>query len=171
MEDRRLSIADEIRIIPAWSYILAAVCFVTVQWFFYEMPIRRPVTTASVAFHTGWGIITGLMLALFMLLIGYVNRDARRRGMNVALWTLLVVLSVPNAIGFVVYFMMRHPLVLNCPKCSYDVQSGFNFCPNCRYAMVACCPECQRPALLGATFCSNCGTTLQDAPSKLSIAR
>jgi len=110
------------------------------------------------------------MLGLFMILIGYVNRDARRRGMNVALWTLLVVLSVPNAIGFVVYFMMRHPLVLNCPKCSYDVQSGFNFCPNCRYAMVACCPDCQRPALQSATYCSNCGSTLHDLPSKLSIA-
>jgi len=170
MEDRRLSIVDEVKIIPWWAYTLSLTSFIVVQWFFFEMPIRRPMTTATMTFHAGWGVITGFMLGLFMLLIGYVNRDSRRRGMNVALWTLLVVLSVPNAIGFVVYFMMRHPLVLNCPKCRYDVQSGYNFCPNCRYELVSCCPDCKRPAQEGAVFCSNCGGTLHADANRLSVA-
>src|SRR5579872_4073945 len=155
MEDRKLSISEEVRIIPWWAFLLSLTGFMVVQWVFFQMPLRRPPTTAGHLFHTGWAAATGLMIGLFMLLIGYVNRDARRRGMNVALWTLLVVLSVPNAIGFVVYFMMRHPLVLNCPSCKYDVQSGFNFCPNCRFALVSCCPECQRPANEDAIYCSN----------------
>ena len=169
-EDRKLSIADEVKIIPWWSYLLALTAFTVVQWFFYTMPVRRTPTAAYTAFHTGWSVITGLMLGLFMLLIGYVNRDARRRGMNVSLWTTLVILSVPNAIGFVVYFMMRHPLVLSCPQCKYDVQSGYNYCPNCRHSLVTCCPDCQRPVHEGDLFCSNCGSSLQ-SESRLSIAR
>lgn len=44
-----------------------------------------------------------IIVALLPLLIGvYVYRDAKRRGMNAALWTLIAILA-PSLIGFIIY--------------------------------------------------------------------
>jgi NhaP-type Na+/H+ or K+/H+ antiporter len=60
------------------------------------------------------GMVTAiaLTLAIFIFMVAYVNRDSARRGMNSALWTLLVLVLSPGwlIIGFVVYFLMREPL-------------------------------------------------------------
>src|SRR5258708_35520001 len=47
------------------------------------------------------GIVTAvsLSLAIIIFLIAYVNRDASRRGMSAALWTILVIILLP-ACGF-----------------------------------------------------------------------
>ena len=64
-----------------------------------------------------------------ILLTGYVNRDARRRGMNPALWTFLVLVMLPGylVLGFIVYFLMREPLPYPCPQCAATVGARFNF--------------------------------------------
>jgi len=43
------------------------------------------------------GIVTGvsLVIATVLFSIAYVNRDAKRRGMNSALWTILVIILLP----------------------------------------------------------------------------
>jgi hypothetical protein len=79
-----------------------------------------------------------------LLLIGYVNRDAkRRRGMSPILWTLAAIL-IPNGIGFLLYFILRQPLRSTCPQCENAVQTGFNFCPRCNYKLGLSCPQCER---------------------------
>src|SRR6266850_2216648 len=59
------------------------------------------------------GIVTGvsLVIATVLFSIAYVNRDAKRRGMNSALWTILVIILLPawGFIGFVIYLLMREP--------------------------------------------------------------
>ena len=55
-------------------------------------------------------------LAIVILMIGYVNADSKRRGMNSLLWTLLVIF-IPKALGFIAYFLLRKPLMMPCPKC------------------------------------------------------
>jgi hypothetical protein len=55
-------------------------------------------------------------LLVFVLLIGYVNGDARRRGMRYVLWTLLAIF-IPNAIGIILYFVLRDPLMRVCQQC------------------------------------------------------
>ena len=71
------------------------------------------------------GIVTAasIPLASLLLAFGYVNRDAKRRGMNSALWTILVVVLSPGwlALGFFIYFLMREPLPYNCPQCGATV--------------------------------------------------
>ena len=48
-----------------------------------------------------------IIVALLPLLIGvYVYRDAKRRGMNAALWTLIAILA-PSLIGFIIYLLVR----------------------------------------------------------------
>ena len=55
-------------------------------------------------------VLAGVVLSIYLLLIGYVNQDAKRRDMGQVLWTLLVIF-VPNGLGFLAYFLLRKPLV------------------------------------------------------------
>ena len=58
----------------------------------------------------------GSVAAAYVLLVGYVYGDSRRRGMNHVLWTLLAIF-IPNAIGIILYFILREPVPLPCPAC------------------------------------------------------
>ena len=96
-------------------------------------------------------------------MIGYVNADSKRRGMNSLLWTLLVIF-VPKALGFIAYFLLRKPLVTPCPNCSTPIGADFRFCPKCGYAVTptlralrmhhqrdyVVCPYCGKPVTGGA---------------------
>jgi len=103
-------------------------------------------------------VVAGTVLGFAMLMVGYVNRDAKRRGMNVALWTLLVFL--PNAIGFILYFLLRHPLQMNCPQCGTGVSARYNFCPNCRHNLRPSCPQCKREVRTADKYCPYCAQEL-----------
>ena len=91
------------------------------------------------------GIVTAasFFLAVFIFLVGYVNRDAKRRGMNSGLWTFLVIILWPAyfAIGFIIYFLMRQPLPYSCPQCATSVGARYNFCPNCKCNLHPSCPQ------------------------------
>jgi hypothetical protein len=114
----------------------------------------------GLAFRLLLPLIPSTILALIVLMIGYVNRDARRRGMSRALWTTLVIV-IPNALGFILYFLLRSPLRLSCPKCGAVMTAGANFCANCRYSFNPTCPQCKAAVRDGDTFCANCGADLK----------
>jgi len=94
-----------------------------------------------------------------------VNRDARRRGMNVALWTVLVIF-VPYAVGFIIYFLMRQPLRIACPKCGATADPAFNFCPKCKFNLHPACPQCHHPVQVGDIYCPYCAKALAGAISQ-----
>ena len=83
----RFDLRREIAIIPVWAFVLAALIFVCVQVVFF----------AIMWTHTGLipriliPLLPGTILAFLVLMVGYVNRDAGRRGMSRTLWTLLVI--------------------------------------------------------------------------------
>jgi RNA polymerase subunit RPABC4/transcription elongation factor Spt4 len=106
--------------------------------------------------------LAGIVVGCYLLLIGYICSDAKRRGMSSTLWTLVAVL-IPNALGILLYFVLRQPLRSVCPQCGHAVQNGFNFCPRCNCKLSPSCPQCQR--LVGASdvFCPYCGTSLRNA--------
>src|ERR1700682_5193328 len=56
------------------------------------------------------GIITAVSLvcASVILMVGYVNQDAKRREMNSTLWTFLVLVLMPGylILGFIIYLLM-----------------------------------------------------------------
>jgi RNA polymerase subunit RPABC4/transcription elongation factor Spt4 len=99
--------------------------------------------------------VPAFFLSFLTLMMGYVNVDARRRGMNRLLWTLLVIF-IPNAIGFILYFLLRSPIRLDCPKCGAIVNPQTNYCPSCRHSFHPTCPECKSSVKPGDTFCANC---------------
>jgi hypothetical protein len=76
------------------------------------------------------GLLAGALAALWILCLGYVYADARRRAMPAVLWTLLVAL-VPNLLGFLFYFALRRPLASPCPKCGHAIAAEHRFCAWC----------------------------------------
>jgi len=113
------------------------------------------------------GLAAGLGGVCFLLLIGYINRDAKRRGMSPTLWTIMA-LIIPNALGIILYFLLRQPRSSVCPQCGYTVQSGFNFCPRCNHKLGPSCPQCQRVVGADAVYCPYCGTSLGNQPPSAS---
>jgi quinol-cytochrome oxidoreductase complex cytochrome b subunit len=115
------------------------------------------------------GIITGvsLVFAVIAFMVGYVNKDSRRRGMNSTLWTFLVLVLMPGylVLGFIIYLLMREPLPYNCPQCGTMVGARFNFCPNCKCNLHPSCPNCKREVAETDKFCAYCAYELKPTPA------
>ena len=94
---------------------------------------------------------------MYFLLIGYVNQDAKRRDMGQVLWTLLVIF-IPNGMGFLAYFLLRKPLVRYCPKCGDRVETGFHFCAKCGCELSPSCGPVDRRSALTMWFARTAGS-------------
>jgi len=152
----RAKFTQELRVIPRWLvwtcltlYILAIIIGMSVNGYnmrsngtvfpddsFRSMPFLSDLALA--------GAITGvaIFVSIFLFMLGYVYRDAKRRGMNPALWTLLVLILSP----------------------AYMFNARFNFCPNCKYNLHPACPQCQREVSDHDKFCPFCATELIHGP-------
>jgi double zinc ribbon protein len=104
-------------------------------------------------------LIGALAIAGWVLLIGYVYADARRRGMNAVLWTLLAIF-IPSAIGIILYFILRDPLAVPCPGCGTPARKGHAFCASCGAAVRRACPQCRQPVEAAWRNCPSCGAPL-----------
>lgn len=166
MNGSKIHLSEEVRLVPWWAWTLAVAAFAGIQWGFHVW-IPQQQNPPPFALRLWAGLAAGIVIGIYLLLIGYVNADSKRRGMNRALWTVVVVL-IPNAIGFILYFFLRQPIVGSCPACGASVQSGFNFCPKCNHKLVATCGVCQRALRPGDTFCPYCGAKLDAAKGGLS---
>jgi hypothetical protein len=156
----RSAIRSELGIIPGWAYAVAILIFVGVPFLFFGFVWPSgEAGDAPPLFRFAIPFVPGTFLAFLALMTGYVNRDAGRRAMNRTLWT-LVVIFVPNAIGFILYFLMRSPLRTVCPKCETRIDPKSNYCPSCRYNFHPTCPHCKAAVQPGDTFCANCGASL-----------
>ena len=153
-------ISRDFKLVAAWAWILAAIAFVGMQ-FVFNVVVPREHDAPPAWARILLGLLVGLILTCYLLLIGYVNRDSGRRGMSRVLWTTVSVL-VPNGLGIILYFILRQPVVGNCPQCGHGVQHGFNFCPQCNYKLSPSCPQCQRMVSPQDTYCPYCGTSLPE---------
>lgn len=104
-------------------------------------------------------ILAGAFLAIYVLLIGFVYVDAKRRGMRYVMWTLLATF-IGNGIGIILYFLMRDPMPTPCPKCSRLSAQSFTFCPSCGAELMRTCKVCHRKLGAGWSNCAYCGTSL-----------
>ena len=181
----KLRFWDEFMIIPKWLLFLVALLYllalgiaITVNLAqryntygndMFPPELRDNPVMASFALA---GIVTlmSIFFATFIFLTAYVNRDASRRGMNAALWTILILIFLPTwgLIGLVIYFLMREPLPYPCPQCSATVSARFNFCPNCKCNLQPACPNCKREVAELDKFCPFCGTDLGASRTELT---
>jgi hypothetical protein len=104
--------------------------------------------------------VFGLLFLFFAIGIGiYVYRDARQRGMEPIVWT-LVAIFIPYFIGLIIYLVTRKPLQSTCPSCGAGAPWKAPFCPSCGRAICRVCPKCQTSVQNGARFCHACGLEL-----------
>lgn len=158
MAHERFRFADEFRIIPRWLKVLALALFVVGQAVAQLVHFFNP-GVAPLLVAMGVAAAMSLGAGLLLLFFGYINRDAKRRGMNSALWTLIAIL-VPYLIGVIIYFLVREPLLYNCPACSASVSARFNFCPNCKLNLRPSCPQCKREVRSEDKYCPYCAEEL-----------
>ena len=156
----KTTFSDELKIIPWWAYLLASCGFLAMQIVMNVM-VARELNPPSESVRACIGFFGGILVGCFFLLVGYVNADARRRRMNAWLWTALV-FFVPNAFGFIIYFLVRQPMQTTCPHCGASLQPHFRFCPQCATPRVALCGHCSTPVQPGDQFCNNCGRMLAE---------
>lgn len=156
----------ELRIIPGWAWALAAIAFLAALWYF-NIPLAHAESPPPAWARPLLGILAGAGGVAFLALIGYVSGDARRRGMSPVLWTIVVVI-IPNALGFVLYFLLRQPLRKACTQCGYFVEAGFNFCPRCSCKLSPSCPQCQHVVSASDIYCPYCGSALHNQAAPVS---
>jgi RNA polymerase subunit RPABC4/transcription elongation factor Spt4 len=150
---------SEFKIIPTWAWTLAAVGFVGTQLLFNFVLARLRGDVPPPWALAMFGLVFGTILGCLLLLIVYINRDAKRRGMSPTLWTIIAVI-IPNGLGIILYFVLRQPRISSCPQCGNTVQPGFNFCPRCNHKLSPSCPQCQRLVGANDTYCPYCGTSM-----------
>ena len=154
---------EELTVIPRSAWAIAAVCyagFVALAWWVLipQDPNLAPWPLWGRAAFAG-GI--PLFAAVYVLLVGYVAGDARRRGMRYVMWTLLAIF-IPNAIGIILYFILRDPPLRKC-RCVAFVRSGFAFCTACGAPLAQTCPACRNAVKPSWAHCPSCGKGLYAA--------
>ncbi len=169
---------QEFKLVPRWLIWMVVVLFLIAQIIgqmvlHHQLANHQEVFGAELDSDPGaagaalFGIITGasLVFAIMIFMVGYVNKDAKRRGMHSALWTFLVLVLMPGylVLGFIIYLLMREPLPYNCPQCGTTVGARFNFCPNCKCNLHPACPQCKREVAETDKFCPYCGQDLDSA--------
>jgi len=179
----RTRFRDELRIIPRWLVwtcitlsILAVLIGVGVNLgnFHFGGPVfpgdeslrhNPALSCLGLAAAITFG---SFVFSVFLFILGYVYRDAKRRDMNPALWTLLVlILSAGYVfIGLIIYLLVREPLPFTCPKCAATVSARFNFCPNCKYNLHPACARCQQEVADTDKFCPYCSAELNQPKSQ-----
>src|SRR5271166_2538577 len=156
MNQAKSHFRSELAIIPPVATAIAVLAFVLMQICLlgllphYEKDI--PPMPALVLIS----ICGGFVVAIIILLVGYVNADSKRRGMNSLLWTLLVIF-IPKALGFLAYFLLRKPLQVPCPQCGTAIGGDFRFCHKCGYALSPTCAHCGRAISHDFVCCPYCG--------------
>jgi CDP-diglyceride synthetase len=156
----KFDIREEIRLIPKTMVAVAVLVFFAMEYLLVAYAFRHDPHAPPLPLQLLIATSGGAVLAMFMLLVGYVNRDAKRRRMNYVLWTFLVLL-IPNGIGYIIYFVVRQPIWSPCPQCGATVNPTFNYCPKCKFNLHPACPQCHRTIEAGTTFCPYCSADLK----------
>src|SRR5579859_6949976 len=105
----KLRFWNEFKLVPRWLIWTVVVLYVIAQIIGqyvlqYQLGHHMDVFGPDLDNDPGaagaalFAIITGasLVLAFMVFMVGYVNKDAKRRGMHSALWTFLVIVLLPG---------------------------------------------------------------------------
>jgi hypothetical protein len=158
---------EEMKVIPQAAWTVALLIGVVLPlalcayWFVDGYP-SGPRALHLHAPELALGAIIFAIFSVYILIVGYIAADARRRGMRVLLWTLLAIF-IPNAIGIILYFILRQPLLRTCSQCGATADSTYTFCPSCGATLGKNCPSCHRSIESGWAHCPRCGTHLSPA--------
>lgn len=120
------------------------------------------------------------LFALWLSLVVWTYRDAKKRGSFAFFWALAVL--VFNFYGWIIYLIFRPPEYLDeakereleikerearlkyevylCPGCRRQAEKDFVVCPYCFKKLKRACSNCNRLLQLDWSVCPYCQTTL-----------
>ena len=155
---------EELELVPRPAFAIAVCLWLAFFLLMMLLPLRfdPELSHWPLAGKLAVAVLPGIPLFIVVSQVGYVYSDSKRRGMRHVMWTLLAAL-IPNAIGIVLYFVLRDPLPVACTRCGALVRPGFAFCPNCGESLAMACPHCRRAVEPHWTHCAYCGTSLRAA--------
>ncbi len=115
--------SEGLKIIPRIAWYLAFTFYIGFSTLALTVliPSDRQMRTWPLAGKLGFAYGLFFIFVPWVLLIGFIYADAKRRGMRYAMWTWLAAL-IPDAIGIIIYFILRDPLPRPCPGCSTPVK-------------------------------------------------
>ena len=127
MKSRFLSVVP--KVVQVWAVaIVAAAVLIGLAVGGYAVAGGAALRTRFV--YAAAALAVGMVIAIWLLCLGFVFADARRRGMRAPGWTLVAML-MPNLLGFLLYFVMRRPLAAPCVSCSREIPVDQPFCSWC----------------------------------------
>lgn len=79
-----------------------------------------------------WVVMCLLLIVVAGIFLGlWTYRDAKNRGLNPKLWTLIVILG-PSGIGILIYFLVaRKQSFIKCSSCSNNIPQDSKYCNKC----------------------------------------
>lgn len=103
-----------------------------------------------------------LILAIPVIIGVYVWKDAKQRGMNAPLWTIIAVFA-PSLIGFIIFLLVRGNYSdMKCPQCSAPVKESFVVCPKCGAKLRPNCQNCGTAVDPSWKVCPHCAEPLPE---------
>jgi len=122
------------KILPALAMTIAALA-IPISVVFFASSKGRSVLASQRLLSTlpealWFGLTFGVFTAAFFLALGYVYGDAKRRQMPAWVWV-IAAFVIPNLIGFILYFLIRQPLLQPCRSCGKPIRAGEAFCSHC----------------------------------------
>jgi|WetSurMetagenome_2_1015567.scaffolds.fasta_scaffold312395_2 hypothetical protein len=158
------SLVKELRIVPLAIWPIGVLFPAIMCYFFIRAPRAWPISRGEIAFFAYMSILE----FAWVIMVGYIYADSRRRGMRHIMWTLLTIF-IPFLTGAILYFVLRDPILVPCPKCAARCRSTFVFCPKCGAEISLACPQCKREVDPTWNSCAYCGKEL--LPETSEVAR
>ena len=115
--------------VQLWASILVGCALLVGLVVAYETADQGAVLRTMSAYGSA-ALVLGAGLAIWLLCLGFVFADARRRAMRAVLWVLVAALF-PHLLGFLLYFVLRHPIAGSCTHCGQTVPLPQRFCSWC----------------------------------------
>ncbi len=129
--------------VQLWAWVVVGCALLIGLVVGYEAADHGAVLRTTSAFGSA-GLAFGILAAIWLLCLGFVFADARRRAMRPVLWVVVAALF-PHLLGFLLYFVLRQPIALPCAHCGKTVALHQPFCSWCGAALVG--PHATNPPL------------------------
>lgn len=117
------------RAVQLWAKVTVG-CAVLIGLAMGGYAIEHGAALRTLFLYSSTALVTGIVIAAWLLCLGFVYADARQRAMRPVLWVLVAALF-PHLLGFLLYFVLRQPIASSCSHCGRTIPLQQRFCSWC----------------------------------------